>query len=111
MPCERDGKMICGYTHKHVQDEEAPMQPEPLVAAVASMWHDITGLSRFEKIESVRKRGNQQERITKYVPTVEKIDFYFDIVGDFKELDIDRYLAFELIQKFHLAYIGVLING
>lgn len=109
-PCEEDGEMICGFTGKHVKDPDTPMEIDSELKRVVNMWEDIVSISRMETVSETRKAGTGKQIITKHLPTLEKIDFYFNIY-DWENVLITRQDCFYLIMLFHREYTGVLRNA
>lgn len=109
-PCERDEKEICGFTGVNIHDDDAPMVLTEKVRLIISMWEEVTSISRMDSVNSIRSQGKRKEMITKYLPSLEKIDFYFSL-QNWEMMPIEPAEAFHGITLFHREYVGVKSSG
>lgn len=107
-PC--DLTRICGITKLPIDDENALMEIDEDTRLIVNWWYDIVLISERQMDQRVINKADKQQVITRYLPTLEKIDFYFNI-KDWSIVKFDRTEMFYLISLFHREFIGVLFNG
>ena len=74
---------------------------------VADIWYEITSISPRKKYEIYGKKKN----IIKYLPTLQMMGHYFDVLKDTKHLDIELNDLKYLVFAFHRVYVGILCQS
>lgn len=110
VPCERNEEQICGLTKYHIKDNRYLIDPPLEVKTIAEMWADIVSLSNREQIIRRIKKGKNIESMEIYLPTLEKLEYYFKI-QNWQYMPFTEYEALHFIKIFHSTYTGIVRSG